>query len=75
MNGDHIIVIRTFDTLAPALLATDTLHQHGIAAMTDQSNCVQLHPMFGSTTGGIRLCVFEKDITRATAILNELQLE
>lgn len=74
MSNDHIIVIRTFDTLAPALLATDALHQHGIAAMTDQSNCVQLHPMFGSSTSsGIRLCVFEKDAEYAEEILKELE--
>ncbi|MGN0187440.1 MAG: hypothetical protein ACI392_06830 [Paludibacteraceae bacterium] len=75
MNNDRIIAIRTFDTLTQALLATDALQQNGIAAMTDDSNCVKLYPMFGSASSGIRLCVFAKDATRATALLNELQLE
>ncbi|MDY4850624.1 MAG: DUF2007 domain-containing protein [Paludibacteraceae bacterium] len=76
MSNDHIIVLRTFDTLAPAIVATDALRQNGIEAMTDYSNSVQLNLMFGSSTSsGIRLCVFEKDATRAAAILNEMQLK
>ncbi len=76
MSNDHIIVLRTFDTLAPAIVATDALRQNGIEAMTDYSNSVRLNPMFGSSTSsGIRLCVFEKDATRAADILNEMQLK
>ena len=74
MNNDHIIVLRTFDTLAPAIVATDALRQHGIEAMTDYSNSVRLNPMFGSSTSsGIRLCVFEKDAEYAEEILKELE--
>lgn len=72
MNSDRIIAIRTFDTLIQALVATDTLQQNGIAAMTDDSNCVKLYPMFGSASSGIRLCVFEKDAEYAEEILKEL---
>ena len=76
MSNDHIIVLRTFDTLAPAIVATDALRQNGIEAMTDYSNSVRLNPMFGSSTSsGFRLCVFEKDATRAADILNEMQLK
>ena len=74
MSNDHIIVLRTFDTLAPAIVATDALHQNGIEAMTDHSNSVRLNPMFGSSTSsGIRLCVFEKDAEYAEEILKELE--
>lgn len=74
MSNDHIIVLRTFDTLAPAIVATDALRQHGIEAMTDYSNSVRLNPMFGSSTSsGIRLCVFEKDAEYAEEILKELE--
>lgn len=74
MNNDHIIVLRTFDTLAPAIVATDALRQNGIEAMTDYSNSVRLNPMFGSSTSsGIRLCVFEKDAEYAEEILKELE--
>lgn len=74
MSNDHIIVLRTFDTLAPAIVATDALRQNGIEAMTDYSNSVRLNPMFGSSTSsGIRLCVFEKDAEYAEEILKELE--
>ena len=74
MSNDHIIVLRTFDTLAPAIVATDALRQNGIEAMTDHSNSVRLNPMFGSSTSsGIRLCVFEKDAEYAKEILKELE--
>lgn len=74
MSNDHIIVLRTFDTLAPAIVATDALRQNGIEAMTDHSNSVRLNPMFGSSTNsGIRLCVFEKDAEYAEEILKELE--
>lgn len=74
MNNDHIIVLRTFDTLAPAIVATDALRQNGIEAMTDYSNSVRLNPMFSSSTSsGIRLCVFEKDAEYAEEILKELE--
>lgn len=74
MSNDHIIVLRTFDTLATAIVATDALRQNGIEAMTDYSNSVRLNPMFGSSTSsGIRLCVFEKDAEYAEEILKELE--
>ena len=74
MSNDHIIVLRTFDTLAPAIVATDALRQNGIEAMTDYSNSVRLNPMFGSSTSsGIRLCVFEKDAEYTEEILKELE--
>ena len=74
MSNDHIIVLRTFDTLAPAIVATDALRQNGIEAMTDYSNSVRLNPMFGSSTSSsIRLCVFEKDAEYAEESLKELE--
>ena len=73
-NGEEIIVVAAYATLAMAYIAKGVLEENEIPAFLKDENMTQLYPMFNSPFGGIKLCIMQKDEERALEILNENEL-
>ncbi len=72
-DNEKSVVIRIFTSIGDACLAKDTLAEAGIACVVNDTNSLQLYPMFTSQSG-IRLSVLENDAEQAESILKNLNL-
>lgn len=68
-----MITIRRFDNAIEAYLLKSMLHNEGIPAYIVDENIVTLVPLYSNLVGGVKLCVSEFDVERATLALTEVE--
>lgn len=69
VNNEKVVVFRTYNTVFEANVVKELLASNGIPSMVKNEQVSVLLPMFGPMTG-IKLMVLEKDIEKATEIVD-----
>ncbi|MFN0274353.1 MAG: putative signal transducing protein [Chitinophagales bacterium] len=69
MNGDKIVILDSYTTITDANISRGVLEEHGVDCFLSNENFSILNPHFNIASGGIKLHVFEKDVSRAKEIL------
>lgn len=71
MEEDKLVTVKYYDTVVDAEFDNDILRKNGIESVYQNSTVVGVFPIFDDKERGIELMVFEKDLERATALLEE----
>jgi DNA-directed RNA polymerase subunit RPC12/RpoP len=66
------VTLKTCDTAIEAHILRNRLESDDILCHILDEHIVTLNPLLNFAVGGIRLQVFEKDLTKARSILNEI---
>lgn len=69
VNNEKVVLFRTYDTVFEANVVKELLASYNIPSMIKNEQVTVLLPMFGSMTG-VKLMVLEKDIEKATEIVD-----
>jgi hypothetical protein len=69
-SDDNIIVFKTFDNPFEANIIKTRLEANGIECFLSNENLKTLAPIFNTSTGGVRLHIFEHDFDKVTEILS-----
>ncbi len=69
VNNEKVVVFRTYDSVFEANVVKELLAANGIPSMVKDEQVTVLLPMFGSMTG-VKLMVLEKDLDKATEIVD-----
>lgn len=70
-NNEKVVIYSYYYTLSEAYEAKNLLERNGIDCFISNENMASVYPMFDSNLGGIRLHLFEKDVTEADRILSD----
>ncbi len=68
---DKIVVHSSHYSPIEANIIKTRLEANGIPCFLTNENVGTIHPLYNLSAGGVKLNVFEKDITRINAILAE----
>jgi len=71
MVEEKIIILQSFDNPVEANIVRAKLESFEIPCFLTDEHFTGLNPNFNPMTGGVKLRVFEKDVERALAILQE----
>ncbi|MBQ0155509.1 MAG: DUF2007 domain-containing protein [Bacteroidales bacterium] len=69
VNNKKVVLFRTYDTVFEANVVKELLASYNIPSMIKNEQVTVLLPMFGPMTG-VKLMVLEKDIEKATEIVD-----
>lgn len=69
VNNEKVVVFRTYNSVFEANVVKELLASNGIPSMVKDEQVTVLLPMFGSMTG-VKLMVLEKDLDKATEIVD-----
>lgn len=75
MNSDEIVLCRVFSTDASAHIAQSLLEEEGIRSIIDNQVFGSVYPIGFNSIGGFRLMVYQKDLARATEIVDKSGLD
>ncbi len=67
----EFIPIRSFDNYISANLVLSRLLNEGINCYLKDENTITIFPVLGNAIGGIKICVVDDDVQRATELLNQ----
>lgn len=70
-DGEKVVIYSYYNTLSEAYEAKNLLERNGIDCFISNENMASVYPMFDSNLGGVRLHLFEKDVTEADRILSD----
>jgi len=70
MNTDNIVVYKTFTDTTNANIVKGLLESYEIECFLSDENMSGMYSPFTPAIGGVKLNVFEKDISRIDSILN-----
>jgi len=74
MEEEKIVILQSFDNPVEANIVRAKLESFDIPCFLTDEHFTGLNPSFNPMTGGVKLRVFEKDVERAMAILQEENL-
>ena len=69
------VAIRSYDNYIPANLVLQRLEEEGIRAWLQDEHTVTIDPILSNAIGGIKLMVYHEQVSRAQALLQEMELE
>lgn len=69
MIRDRIVVFMTFEDLTKAYLIKGILDDNDIPCFISDENTLLIYPLYNQCLGGIKLSVFEKDLEKATQVV------
>lgn len=69
-NDERIVVAAIYSTQFEALVAQGLLQANGIECFLKDQLINQIYSPFNPAFGGIKLCVLERDLERATQLIN-----
>ncbi|MEI7502223.1 MAG: DUF2007 domain-containing protein [Paludibacter sp.] len=72
---DKIITLKNYDSMVDAMVDLDVLKVNEIESFIGNEQLVELYPMFSDINEGLKIVVFEKDLERATKLLEEFHTE
>lgn len=69
---EKTVVLKVYETLHQAQFDKEALELNNIACFLSNQLVSQMYPIFGSSSGGIYLHIFERDAEEATKLLENL---
>lgn len=69
----ELITIKTFDNSIDLHIVKARLESEGVTCFIFDENIVSLNPLYNITVGGIKLKVREEDVSKAIAVLREIE--
>jgi hypothetical protein len=71
----NFILLRSYDNYITANLHLQQLEAEGVRAYLENENIATIAPYLSGAAGGIKLLVFEEQLTRATELINAIEEE
>jgi hypothetical protein len=71
MLMDKIVIFETFYNPIEANIVKERLIDSGIPCFLTDENTVTINPLYNQAVGGVKLHLFEKDASAATAVLQD----
>jgi len=71
----NFILLRTYNSYITANLHLQQLEAEGVRAYLENENIATIAPYLTGDAGGIRLLVFEEQVSRAAEIINAIEEE
>lgn len=70
---DRLVTLKNYETMVEALFDQDLLQKNGIQSSINNGDSVELMPMFSEINNGLQIMVFENDLEKAQAVLDEYE--
>ncbi len=68
---EKVVTLKNYETMVDATIDQEVLKQNGIECFIGNQQLVQLYPMFSDIDEGLKIVVFEEDVEKALALLEE----
>ncbi|VBB46774.1 conserved hypothetical protein [uncultured Paludibacter sp.] len=68
---DKLTILKFYQTIVEAEVDMDVLRNNDIDCSLDTDDTIVIYPFFDENEKGIKLYVFEKDVERATQLIEE----
>ncbi len=68
---DKVVILKNYDSMAEALLDHEILSKNKIMSTINSEDATDILPMLNEINEGLKIMVFEKDLTNASKILSD----
>ncbi len=68
---DRVVILKNYDSMAKALLDHEILSKNKIMSTINSEDATEILPMLNDINEGLKIMVFEKDLTKASQILDD----